>query len=92
MSAEVVNLRRFKKMRERQNKAAAASIARARTGLSKAERDAQKDEQLRLKKSLDGAERTSLRPGIALPAAANSPGFPAMAHHDDEDLDPGNVS
>lgn len=92
MSAEIVNLRRFKKLKARQNRAAVASITRARTGLSKAERDAQKDEQLRLARSLDGAERTSLRSGVDLPPAANSPGFPDIALHEDEDLDPGNVS
>ena len=88
MTAEVVNLRRFRKRRERAAKEAEASLNRARSGRSKAERtlsDAERSHHIR---TLDGKRREAQ----PLPAAANTASFPRVAQHDDEDLDPGNVS
>jgi len=88
MTAEIVNLKRFRKQKLRADTAAASDVNRARTGHTKAERAKSARERETLDRTLDNAERQ----GIPLPAAANAAGFPTVAGHDNEDLDPGNVS
>jgi hypothetical protein len=82
MTAEIVNLRRFKKTKAREDRAKVANLNRERFGRSKAERASVNAEQAKIDATLDGARRD----------AANEAGFPVVAGHDDDDLDPGNVS
>ncbi|MDZ4841608.1 MAG: DUF4169 family protein [Hyphomicrobium aestuarii] len=88
MTAEIVNLKRFRKQKLRADKTAASDVNRARTGRTKAERAKSSRERETLDRTLDNAELQS----IPVPVAANAAGFPTVAGHDDEDLDPGNVS
>jgi hypothetical protein len=82
MSAEIINLKRVRKAKARAQKAEQAAQNRASFGQSKAERAAHEAEASRQAQALDGAERIP----------ANEAGFSSSAGHDDEDLDPGNVS
>lgn len=87
MTADIVNLRRFRKQKQRAQKAADADANRARHGLSKAERTVLQAEQEQRRRALDGAERDAVTP-----VAANEAGFSRHAEHEYDDLDPGNVS
>ena len=55
--AEIVNLRRVKKQRARADAAQAAAENRARHGRTGAEKKADKLEQARARRALDGARR-----------------------------------
>lgn len=55
--AEVINLRRARKARDRQAADATATINRAAFGRTKAEREATAAEAARLERGLDGAKR-----------------------------------
>ncbi len=58
MSAEIINLRTYRKRKERADRATEASENRMLFGRTKAERDRQALEQARDKRTLDGAERS----------------------------------
>lgn len=88
MTAEIVNLRRVRKQRQRAERAAEAAANRALTGPTKAERSATQAERAAQDRTLDGARRQWPQ----RPVAANEGSFPATAAHADEDLDPGTVS
>ena len=93
MTAEIVNLRRVRKLKARALKATDAERNRAQFGRTKVEREISAIEASRSKRELDGAQL----PGHAKieprrPVAANEGEFTAHGNHDDEDLDPGNVS
>ncbi|MBX9925902.1 MAG: DUF4169 family protein [Hyphomicrobiaceae bacterium] len=90
MTAEVVNLRRFRKRREREAKEAEASLNRARSGRSKAERTTADAERSYHVRTLDAAQLQVQ--SVPTPTPANAAGFPPISQHDNEDLDPGNVS
>ncbi len=92
MTAEIVNLRRFRKLKERDAKAAEAVLNRSRSGRTKVERDMTDAERSNHNRVLDGAHREPVSTPIVTPVAANAAGFPNVAQHDDEELDPGNVS
>ena len=55
--AEIVNLRRARKTRDRKADAAAANANRIRFGRTKAERATEQAEQARVAATLDGARR-----------------------------------
>lgn len=57
VSAEIVNLRRFRKTTARADREAGAAVARTRHGRSKGERAAQALETGRATRLLDGARR-----------------------------------
>ncbi len=59
--AEIVNLRRFRKAKERSAAAAIADVNRAQHGRSAAERRVEDGEAARLKAGLDGHKRERLR-------------------------------
>ncbi len=54
--AEIVNLRRVRKARDRAAAATAAEANRAKFGRTKAEREADAVEQARVRRTLDGAK------------------------------------
>lgn len=93
MTAEIVNLRRFRKSKARAQKEAEAERNRAQFGRTKPERAIGTAEADRATRHLDGARLgSSETPDIAVPIAANEGQFSSHGNHDDEDLDPGNVS
>lgn len=53
---DVVNLNQFRKERERRRKIAQASMNREKFGRTKAEKQADREEQARTERSLDGAK------------------------------------
>ncbi|NCU12770.1 MAG: DUF4169 family protein [Sphingomonadaceae bacterium] len=55
--AEVINLRQARKAKVRNDKAEAAAHSRAQHGRSKAERQRQQAEAVRMARLIDGAER-----------------------------------
>jgi inorganic pyrophosphatase len=83
MTAEIVNLNRARKERERAKKDAEAEANRAKFGRTKTEREVAAADAERGDRLLDGAR---------LDAPANQGSFPNTAAPDDDDLDPGNVS
>jgi len=58
MSAEIINLRAYRKRKARADRETEAEENRLRFGRTKAERDKQAVEQARDKRTLDGAERS----------------------------------
>ncbi|WP_445679667.1 DUF4169 family protein [Radicibacter daui] len=56
---DVVNLNQFRKERERRRKIAQASMNREKFGRTKAEKQADREEQTRTERSLDGAKLTT---------------------------------
>lgn len=58
MTAEIVNLRRYRKAKERSAKAAEAEASRLRHGRTKSERITSEAERERERRRLDGARRT----------------------------------
>ena len=57
MTAEIINLRRARKAKNRREKDKRAEENRARFGLTKAERTHIRDDALRRQRALDGASR-----------------------------------
>ncbi|MCP3734788.1 DUF4169 family protein [Sphingomonas sp. RP10(2022)] len=55
--AEIINLRRARKARDRDVAAKAAAANRAKFGRTKAERDADATNRARIERTLDGAKR-----------------------------------
>jgi hypothetical protein len=93
MTAEIVNLRRVRKSKARAVKETEAERNRVLFGRSKAEKAISAAEADRTERQLDGARMGgSVAPLALVPAPANQGEFPSHASHDDEDLDPGNVS
>ena len=82
MTAEIITLKRARKAKARAAKDETAARNRAASGRTKAERTKTAAETERAAKVLDGSAIS----------AANESGFSPAAAHDDEDLDPGNVS
>lgn len=81
MPAEIVNLNKFRKAKERAEQEKQAEQNRAKFGRSKADRLREADEQERRDKLLDGIKLTAAEPNIS--HGESDP---------DGDLDPGNVS
>lgn len=83
MSAEIVNLNKFRKAKERTDKERQAELNRAKHGRTKIERQREEDDGERRNKLLDGAKlATGQQP-------SNDTGRESAA---DNDLDPGTVS
>lgn len=83
MSAEIVNLNKFRKAKERAGEERQAELNRAKNGRSKIERQQEEDDGERRNKLLDGAKLgTGQKP-------SNDTGRESAA---DNDLDPGTVS
>ncbi len=57
MSAEIVNLRKARKVKERADKQRRAAENRALHGRTKAERERDADAKVRVRRELDGAKR-----------------------------------
>lgn len=84
MSADIINLRRVRKARDRAAKSQEAERNRAQSGRTKAERTVSAAEAELVAQRLDGAR---------IQSPANQGSFPTSPGHDgDDDLDPGNVS
>ena len=93
MTAEIVNLRRVRKLKARSIKEREAERNRVQFGRTKAERAISAAEAARTARQLDGARMGGISGTLAVvPVAANEGEFIAHGNHDDEDLDPGNVS
>lgn len=83
MSAEIVNLNKFRKAKERADQERQAELNRAKYGRSKSERQQDENDDSRRNKLLDGAKLANAQP------ASNDTGRDSAA---DNDLDPGTVS
>jgi hypothetical protein len=83
MSAEIVNLNKFRKAKERAGEERQAELNRAKYGRSKIERQQEEDDGERRNKLLDGAKLGTGQP------PSNDTGRESAA---DNDLDPGTVS
>ncbi len=93
MTADIVNLRRFKKLKARAEKQTDAERNRVRFGRTKAEKAVSSAEADQLARQLDGARLGGqAAAAVVVPTAANQGAFSSHSSHDDEDLDPGNVS
>ena len=86
MTAEIINLNRARKAKARAEKAGTAAANKMAFGRSKADRSATRAQAERAAALLDGAKRTPADVG------SDTGGFAAHPAHDDDDLDPGNVS
>lgn len=83
MSAEIVNLNKFRKAKERADQERQAELNRAKYGRSKSEREQEEGDDSRRNKLLDGAKLANAQ------QPSNDTGRESAA---DNDLDPGTVS
>lgn len=83
MSAEIVNLNKFRKAKERSDQERQAELNRAKYGRSKSEREQEEGDDSRRNKLLDGAKLANAQ------QPSNDTGRESAA---DNDLDPGTVS
>lgn len=83
MSAEIVNLNKFRKAKERADQERQAELNRAKYGRSKSEREQDEGDDSRRNKLLDGAKLSNAQ------QPSNDTGRESAA---DNDLDPGTVS
>lgn len=83
MSAEIVNLNKFRKAKERAAQERQAEVNRAKYGRTKSEREQDENDESRRNKLLEGAKLASAQP------PSNDTGRESAA---DNDLDPGAVS
>jgi len=83
MSAEIVNLNKFRKAKERADQERQAELNRAKYGRSKSEREQDEGDDSRRNKLLDGAKLANAQ------QPSNDTGRESAA---DNDLDPGTVS
>lgn len=83
MSAEIVNLNKFRKAKERADQERQAELNRAKYGRSKSEREHDEGDDSRRNKLLDGAKLANAQ------QPSNDTGRESAA---DNDLDPGTVS
>lgn len=92
MTAEIVNLNKFRKAKERAEKEKLAQENRASFGRSKAERTRDEDEAERLEKQLDQAQRDT---GVTVDFEPKNPqngNEPSPPPDFDPDFDPGTAS
>ena len=96
MTAEIVNLNKFRKAKERAEKEKLAQENRASFGRSKAERTRDEDEAERLEKQLDQAQRdTGVTTGATVDFEPKNPqngNEPSPPPDFDPDFDPGTAS
>lgn len=83
MSAEIVNLNKFRKAKERADQERQAELNRAKYGRSKSEREQEEGDDSRRNKLLDGAKLANAQ------QPSNDTGRESVS---DNDLDPGTVS